>query len=180
MSITTNYYPTSAYLWDAHRVWLDGHLLPQTPEKITFDHEDRTESIVLANGNSFTIGRKDGPIKISFDFKDTYACYPWTFGETHRLDWADIFWTWKQNQYAFPFEIERVNNPHNVSLNVLLTDWSYSEDANDNSDFTYTITLMEYCPAINQEVNFDIEHHLVQNRVAKGWRSGGRWHQVGA
>lgn len=156
-------------LTDAHKVWLDGHLIPQTPEKITFNHEDRTEVITLANGDSLTIGRKDGPITIQFDFKDTYDCYPWTFAEAERLTWSDTLWRWKQQQYPFPLDIERFYNPIDVHMTVLLTDWSYVEDANDMNDFTYSITLMEYRPQRNQELDTDINHHLIHNRLTSGW-----------
>lgn len=201
----------------AHRVYLDGNMLPQTPDKITFEHEDRTESIVLANGNSFTIGRRDGPMTIKFDFYVTYEDYPFTFKkkdypEIRRMEWSDIFWEWKLDQYAFRLDIVRPINAYkdeiylnsvrnntesayvddfhtmerdlakvysDVSMMVLLTDWTFEEDANHGNDFKYSVTLKEYFPAINQEVNFDIEHHLVKNRTAKGWRSGGRWRTPG-
>lgn len=161
-------------LIDAHHVWLDGHLIPQTPSKITFEHEDRTEVIKLANDMSLTVGHADGPMTISFEFKDTYQEYPWTFPEAHRLDWSDIFYIWKTGQYPFRFVVDRYYNDHDVSLMVLLTDWSYVEDAEDNNDFTFSITLMEYIPQTNQEISMDIQHHLIKNRTAQGWRSGGR------
>lgn len=206
----------------AHKVFLGGYRLPQTPARITFEHEDRTEVIRLANGNSFTIGRKDGPMTVKFEFYVTYDEYPFTYkvadyNDVKRFEWSDILWEWKQKQTPIKLDIVRAINEYknqirmeelnavdtyymtdeqysnlkvarrnsnslvfaDVSMNVLLTDWTFEEDADHGSDWKFTVTLLEYVPAINQEVNFDIEHHLVQNRTAKGWRSGGRWHEPG-
>lgn len=183
----------------AHKVFLGGYLIPQTPDKITFSHEDRTETITLANGNSLTIGRKDGPMTITFDFYVTYQEYPFTFSasnpEVKRFEWSDIMWEWKQKQTPIKLDIIRAINSYkneqvgsnaspqafaDVSMNVLLTDWTFEEDANHGSDWKFSVTLLEYMPAINQEINFDIQHHLIQNRTAKGWRSGGRWREPGS
>lgn len=159
-------------LTDAHKVWLDGNLLPLTPEKITYEYEDRTEVITLCNGETLTVGHKDGPVTVKFEFKDTTHDYPWIEPLGRRGDWSDVFWIWKQNVYPFRFDVKRYYSKLNVSMIVLLKDWSFVEDANDNSDMTYSVTLIEYRPQTNMEINANIQHHLQQNRVAKGMRAG--------
>lgn len=160
---------------DAYQVWLDNNLLPQTPSKITFEHEDRTEVVKLANGGSLTLGRREGPITVKFEFKDTIGTYAYTFRNGRRFDWSDVFYIWKTSEYPFEFTIHR--HPSyllDVNMKVILTDWTFWEDAEEGSDFTYSITLMEYMPQKNQETDADVQHHLVKNRDVAGWRSGGR------
>lgn len=169
-------------LTDAHEVYLDGTLLPQTPSKITYEYIDQTETIRLANQGNFTIPRKDAPMKISFDFVCSTEKYPFTWDVDYdRKRWTDWLWQIKQDCRPIFFAIYRYHEggngsgTFNVGMKVLLTDWSFVEDAEQDSDFIISVTLLEYCPQTNLEVNEDVQHHLIQNRRVRGWaESGGR------
>lgn len=166
--------PQKYSLKGAHKVWLDGELIPQTPEKITYEYPDNTEIIRLANESNFTVAKLDSPIKISFEFKCTYNEYPWTWGYSQGADpiresWTDKLWYIKVNRKPIRFEVQRSISTINVSMKVLLTDWSFVEDANDNSDLTISVNLIEYFPQNNLETDATVEHHLILNRTARGW-----------
>lgn len=163
---------------DAHKVWLDGHLIPQTPAKITYEYPDKTETIRLANHTNLTIPRMDEPIKISFEFKVTTDMYPWTWDPSEeptlfstREHWTDYLWTVKQDREPIMFDVQRKNFDLNVSMKVLLTDWHFVEDAEDHSDWTISVNLIEYFGQMNQEVDTTLEHHLILNRGYRGWAS---------
>lgn len=159
---------------DVHKVWLDGNLLPITPSKITYEYEDRTEVHTMVDGNTLTIGRRDGPVTISFEFTDPDLDnkYPYMNVGGRHGDWSDVFWIWKRYQYPFELSIKREHAHLNVCMYVLLKDWSFVEDAEKSNDFIYNVTLIEYCPQTNMEINADLQHHLQKNRVQQGWRAG--------
>lgn len=166
--------PQKYSLEDAHKVWLNDRMIPQTPEKITYEYPDNTEIHRLANEGNFTVPKLDSPIKISFDFKITYQEYPWTWdthttGVAQREYWTNLLWYIKLYKRPVRFEVLRKISSINVSMMVLLTDWSFVEDANDNSDITISVNLIEYCPQLNLETDATVEHHLIQNRIARGW-----------
>lgn len=163
-----------------YEVYLADHLLPQTPSKITYEYADQTETIRLANEGNLTIPRYDGPMKISFDFVCSTSKYPYTWDVTYmRKIWTDWLWIIKNARQPVYFEVCRTSPPKeypkmgdgtfNVSMKVLITDWSFVEDAEQDDDFIISITLMEYCEQKNLEINADVTHHLVQNRRVRGW-----------
>lgn len=168
-------------LSDAHEVYLDGRLLPQTPSKITYEYQDETEVVRLANQGNFTIPKWDSPIKISFDFVCTTEKYPFTWDVNYdRKRWTDYLYTIKTERRPIKFAVWRYHDGNNqsgtfnVGMTVLLTDWSFVEDAEQDSDFIISVTLIEYFPQRNLEIDEDIQHHLIQNRRARGWTSVGR------
>ena len=166
--------PQKYSLEGAHKVWLDGELIPQTPAKITYEYPDNTEIIRLANEGNFTVAKYDSPIKISFEFKATYDEYPFTWGYSDGADpiresWTDKLWYIKVNRKPIRFDVQRKISTINVSMKVLLTDWNFVEDAEDRSDLTISVNLIEYCPQMNLETDASVEHHLIQNREARGW-----------
>lgn len=168
-------------LTNAHEVYLDGRLIPQTPSKITYEYPDQTETIRLANQGNLTIPRWDAPIKVSFDFVCTTGKYPFTWDTDYeRKRWTDYLWQIKQDRRPINFAIwrykenENEGGTFNVSMKVLLTDWSFVEDAEQDSDFIISVTLMEYFSQNNLEINEDVQHHLIQNRRNRGWAERGR------
>lgn len=177
----------------AYKIYIGGQLLPQTPAKITYEHDDQTEVIRLANQKNLTIPRLEAPLKISFEFKLTYDSYPWTWinnvSSNIRIGWLDYLQGIKNDRKPIDFWVIRDENNDdfayipegeerldmdpkpNLTMKVLLTDWSFVEDAEDNSDFTVNVTFLEYCPQKNQEIIADLEHHLILNRQARGWKT---------
>lgn len=165
-----------------HEVYLDGKRLPQTPAKITYEYADQTEVIRLANEGNLTLPRKEAPLKISFDFVCTSEYYPYTHIVGYaRKRWTDFLWSIKQEKRPVDFEVVRHHSgkkdsaTFDVSMRVLVTDWQFNEDAEQDDDFTISITLMEYFEQRNLEIDHDVQHHLIQNRKIRGWAtSGGR------
>lgn len=161
-------------LGDAYLVYLDTHLFPQTPAKITYEYPDNTETIRLGNQHNLTLPRKDSPIKISFETVLTKKKYPYTWGLSNgapevRESWTNYLWELKQARVPVWFEVRRNDSPMNVCMRVLLTDWSWYEDAEQDDDVVLTINLIEYCEQHNQEIDASLEHHLIANRVNRGW-----------
>lgn len=155
----------------AHRFYLGDRLLPQTPAKITVEYPDNTETIRIASDTNLTIPHHDSPIKISFDFELTTRNYPWTWDVSEHFIWTDKLWEWKQKKEPINFLMVR-EEAFDIAMKVLLTDWSFVEDAENESDITVSVTLIEYFPQTNVEINTDIEHHLIKNRNNRGWMSG--------
>ena len=168
-------------LTDAHEVYIDGILLPQTPSKITYEYPDETEVVRLANQENYTIPKHDSPIKISFDFVCSTEKYPFTWDTDYdRKRWTDYLWTIKQERRPVNFAVWRYHDSKNqsgtfnVAMKMLVTDWSFVEDAEQDSDFIISITLLQYFEQRNLEIDTDIQHHLIANRRARGWAATGR------
>lgn len=165
-----------------HEVYLDGKRLPQTPSKITYEYVDQTETIRLANEGNLTLPRMDAPMKISFDFVCTSEKYPFTHEVGYdRKRWTDFLWQIKNDRRPIDFEVvrhhwaDKESGTFDVSMKVLLTDWQFNEDAEQDDDFTISVTLLEYFEQRNLEIDHDVQHHLIQNRKIRGWAtSGGR------
>lgn len=172
----------SQELKGAHEVYLDGKRLPQTPEKIEYEYVDQTEVIRLANQGNLTLPRKDAPMKITFDFVCTTEKYPFTWSVGFdRKRWTDYLMQIKSDCRPIDFEVIRNHESgnesatFNLSMKVLLTDWHFVEDAEQDSDFIISVTLLEYFEQRNLEIDADIQHHLIQNRKVRGWATkGGR------
>lgn len=167
-----------------YEIYLDDRLIPQTPSKITWEYPDENETIRLANQGNLTIPRTDSPIKISFDMVCTSETYPFTYDVTYvRKKWTDFLWEIKSQRKPVNFEVVRKGNYtisrpgdgiFSVSMKVLIADWSFVEDAEQNDDFIISITLLQYFEQKNLEINSDVQHHLIQNRRARGWTEIGR------
>lgn len=165
-------------LQGAYKFYLDGKILPQTPEKLTVEYPDNTEEIRLANGENFTIPRRDSPIKFSFEFdltSDYYEYYQW-YGDTgvyqDHKQWANWLWEIKHDKRPVSFFVDR-GDLYPIIQTVIVGDWSWVEDATRNDDYRVSITLIQYFPQTNIETNEDIQHHLVRNKNARGWTSRG-------
>lgn len=136
--------------------------LPQTPEKITVSNEDNTIVETMVNGMPFTIPQRDGPKTYKFDFSITNKAYPHTF-QTELKEarfYIDLFETLKRDQETLGLSILRTGGRHNTNVEVILTDYSYTEDADDLSDFTFSVTFMEYFGQKNMEKPLEAISHL--------------------
>lgn len=158
-----------------HEFYFDGIRLPQTPSKFTISNEDKTETFTMSNGDPFTLLRKDGVKTLEFEFKLTDRVYPYqwhTEDVQHSKDyWNRHFETRKRDQQPIDVCILRVEYDY-YFCPCVLTDYSFTEDAEDHDDWTVSVKFMEYHPQNNQELDTTIQHHLTRNRINAGWRSG--------
>lgn len=158
-----------------HEFYLDGIRLPQTPSKFTIKNTDKTEIIDLSSGDVFTLLKKDGAKTIEFEFKcsDRVQPYQWHTSDTkHSKDyWNRLFETRKMTQEPIDVCVLRIEYDH-YFCPCVLTDYTFTEDAEDNDDWTVSVTFKEYHGQNNQELDATITHHLTKNRVNAGWRSG--------
>lgn len=158
-------------LTDIYKVYINNVLLPQTPESITISNSNNNEVITLANGQSFTLPRLDSPQKFEFEFEITQKAYPWTFQEAmHGIRFfTDMVWQIKQDRNPIPLTITRTRGQPPTNVTVLLDDYSYTEDANNASDYKFKVTFTEWHPQNNQELDTNITHHLITAGYARGW-----------
>lgn len=153
-----------------YQVFLDGELLPQTPSSVTVSNSSKNEVFTLADGRPFTVAKFDGPMSIEFEFTVTKKQYSVTFPEANRSlkHWVEKLAEIKQSRRAIEFLITRPGGDSDY-YEVLLEDYSWKEDAEDASDATFSISLTEYCPQNNQELDTEVEHHLITAGNARGW-----------
>ena len=158
-----------------HEFYFDGVRLPQTPSKFSIKNTDNTEIITMNNGYPFTLLRKDGVFQLDFEFKltDRVMPYQWKTDDTqHSKDyWYRLFYTRKMQMEPITVCILRLEYD-SYYCPCIVKDYSFTEDAEDHDDWTVSVSLIEYWPQTNQEIDTTINHHLTQNRINAGWRSG--------
>lgn len=159
-----------------YEIWIDGNLLPQTPSEISYQNEDRTETIELASDDYTIIQHLDGPFRIDFEFTITMKDYPYTFKDvTLRTptEWANFLSSLKSGKKAVELVIIRKleETDQDWYFKAQLTSFDYSEDAEESDDFNFSVEFVEFREWTNQELNTSIQHHLIQNRVSEGYRS---------
>lgn len=154
-----------------HQVYIGGKCLPQTPAKITISNQNHNEEFMMANGRPFTCPRWDGAQKFEFDFEITMDEYPFTIKGVNRQVrwWTDYLWQIKQNKRPISLEILRRDPYPDTYVMVLLDDYSYVEDAENKSDYIFSVSFTEYNEQNNQEQDAGIQHHLLVAREARSW-----------
>ena len=158
-----------------HEFYFDGVRLPQTPSKFTIKNTDNTEVMMMNDEEPFTLLHKDGVFQLDFEFKltDRVLPYQWhTDDVQHSKDyWYRLFYTRKMQKEPIEVCILRLEYDH-YFCPCIVQDYSFTEDAEDNNDWTVSVSMIEYHPQRNQEIDTEITHHLTQNRVNALWRSG--------
>lgn len=155
-------------------------LVPQTPKDVTYTGSDNTEVVTLANDLPFTIPHIDNPLTISFEFTVSIKEYYFTNegSDRHQDVWMDYLQQLKWERK--PVELMIVKNEdkgdkydvaYSFNFNVILTDWSVKEDAEKDDDMIINVTFMDYYGQTNQELSETVQHHLINARRARGWRS---------
>lgn len=173
-------------LW-CHQVWINGHVIRFTPGSIDLKNSNKNEIVRMGNDSFITVSNRDDAFEYSFEFKVPIfrlpeTILPWEIVDPEESEptyshnwWKDYFWNLKNNDNMrfepIEFVIERTDGQHTVEK-MLLKDYSCVEDAEDDSAFTFSVTLMEYRMCNNQELDTDLEHHLIQSRQARGWKAG--------
>lgn len=155
---------------NAYKIYIDEELLPITPAAVNITNQNKNEEFMLANGRPFTVARYDGAKKFSFEFEVTLRtdysfvfpganCNP-EFWKTHL---EDI----KEKRDPIYLVIERKSSTSTYC--VLLDDYSYDEDNDNANDYIFSVSFTEYHPQNNQELDTEVEHHLITAKEARGW-----------
>lgn len=154
-----------------YQFWIEDVLLPQTPVSFTISNHNKNEEITLANGRPFTLPQLDGAQKFEFEFEFTTQDYSWQFTDTKEdiRFYTDFFWRIKDNRNPVNLTIIRSRGEPSTCVTVLLDDYSYTEDAENGNDYTFKLSFTEYHPQNNQELDVDIQHHLITAGNARGW-----------
>lgn len=165
-------------LTEVHKIYLtvkrEDILLPQTPSSITISNADNTQEETLVNGAPFTIPQLDGAQTFDFEFSITKQAYPFTFKEALKEAkfFTDLLWQIKVDREPIELNILRRNGQTSTHATVLLKDYSYIEDSEDLSDFTFSVSFIEYHPQKNQELPYvpsQERHHLLVAGESTGW-----------
>lgn len=154
-----------------YKFFINDIQLPQTPGSFTISNSNQNETVILANGRPFTIPRLDGPQKFEFEFEITTKAYPYTFKDALEgiRFYTDLVWQIKQDRNPVVLKIIRSQNQPPTCVTVLLDDYSYTEDAENANDYIFKVSFTEYHPQNNQELDVQIEHHLITAGEARGW-----------
>lgn len=146
-------------------------LLPQTPGSFTISNKNNNEEFTMANGHPFTLPRLDGAQKFDFEFEITTKAYPYQFADAREgiRFYTDLVWQIKQDRNPIGLTIIRSRGEPSTCVNVILDDYSYTEDAENGNDYVFKISFTEYHPQNNQELDIEIKHHLITAGYARGW-----------
>lgn len=168
----------SSVLNDIYKVYItykgEDILLPQTPDSIEIANEDNTQSVTLANGRPFTYAQLDGPQTFTFNFEITTKAYPYQFEEAIKgiRFFTDLVWYIKQDREPIELTIIRTHDEPSTHVKIYLQDYSYKEEADNLSDYIFSVKFIEYHPQVNQElpyVSSSERHHLLVAGDAVGW-----------
>lgn len=149
------------------------NLLPITPAKVTISNQDRTEVIYLANDQPFTILHFDGPQQYQFEFRipkfgdEPNFCLP--NANTHHTFWTDLLWNLKAGRQPTWLMLARHRGDSVTNVPVVLTDYSYDEDAEKHNDFIFNVTFINYHGQANAKMDVIYVDSLVKPKNARGW-----------
>lgn len=157
---------------EAAKVWFDNLLLPVTPDTLQIKNTNKNESLQSVDGTPITIPKRDPaqtftlsffvPIYLDYSF-NPYWCYEHT-NITQVKTLTDYFWYLKQDREPFVMTIAYPDGSR-INGQYLLDDYEYTQDASRGSDYDFSITLTEYYPAQNLELNEGLVNSLVTHGV---------------
>jgi len=155
----------------AHKVYIGEIELPVTPSKITIETENRNETIDLVNQNVMSNLKRDGLFAVSFDFLIPLYAAPFVNEAVLKPAsfYIDYLKSLKEQRKNFQFIVTRANRT-NTNIKMNLESWSCEESAEGGNDSVFSISLREYRQWANMEVDVSLNHHLVQQGIARGWR----------
>lgn len=165
----------SSVLTDIYKVYLtvrgEDILLPQTPDSIEISNDDKTQIEQLVNGMPFTYPQLDGPQTFKFNFEVTKQTYPYTFKEAVKgiRYFTDLVWNIKAWREPIELTIIRTHGQPSTHSRVYLMDYPYKEEADNLSDYIFSVSFVEYYPQKNQELQTTETHHLLIAGEATGW-----------
>lgn len=138
----------------AYSFYLDGLLLPVTPEKVDMKIKGRNKTMTLINGEEINIPKAPGLTEISFDAILPNTQYPFAVypnGFLNAKYYLGKLEELKKKVY-FPFQIIRElpngNTLFNTDkdMNVTLEEYAIKEEAEQGFDLTVSIKLKQYHP----------------------------------
>lgn len=157
----------------AHEFYIGDELLPWTPASFTVKGNDRVETFQLANDWPVTVPQRDGVQTYSFTFKIPLneEAFMWSGKLKSPRYYTDLLWNLKSNKKPTSLTIIRHDRyMHSYSVPVLLTDYSYTEDAEQDDAFEFDVTFIDYYAWHNMETDSGIQHHLTKKKNARGWQ----------
>lgn len=136
--------------------YLGGILLPITPQKVSWKLKNQNSTITTVDGLMRTVWKKAGLTEISFDFELPVNQYPYATCELQDPKYyLDNLTKYKSSKRAIEFVITHGNSDVKKGKKVgtqwlngkySVEEFSYEQDAENNSDVTCSITLQQYQP----------------------------------
>lgn len=129
--------------------YLDGVLLPITPQKLTVKIKGSNKTLTLVNESDINFLRAPGLTEISFD-----AVLP-MLGQYHFADsyrkpdyYLDLFEDLMTGKKPFRFIVSRTSPSgrllYDTNMKVSLEDYTLTEDATKGPDMTVALSLKQY------------------------------------
>lgn len=146
---------------------LNNILLPVTPHTFKVDNDNQNLVDQLVDGDPVTIARLDGAQTLSIDFLVPLYPEPFLYDEralTGRKAYTDYLWQLKQDRAKV---VLTINYPDGDSIcfPYLLQTYSYTQSAENGSDYDFSITLVEYYPPANLEMAEQIQNQLIAHGI---------------
>ena len=138
--------------------YIDGLLLPVTPEKMTVKVGNQNDTLTLISGQEVSLLKLPGLSKISFGallpvVQYPFAQYPGGVFQS-PLDYLGKLETLKQTCKPFLFQVVRPGR-FQTSFTVSLEDYTITEDASKHGQDVYVdVTLLQYQAYVTKTIQF--------------------------
>lgn len=131
--------------------FLDGILLPVTPSKLNIRYRGSNETVSLISGGHVSLLSSGEPEEISFDASLPRRVYPFSVYESGFKSpeyYLEHLLSLRDRAKAFYFICSRMGSDGILlgytHMRVSLEELTVSEDAEDGSDMTLSVTLKKY------------------------------------
>lgn len=152
--------------------WMEDLQLIVTPNSLSIKNDNHNESTQSVDGTPITIPRRDGAQSFTLSFMipfllDNYSDPFWTFKDSNITNikvFTDFIWRLKWSPNPFMLTIIY---PDETSINgeFILDDYEYTQAAKNGSDYEFSITITEYYPPHNYEVNGQLINSLIEQGI---------------
>lgn len=132
-----------------YNFYLDGVLLPVTPEKLSVKIKSQNKTVTLIDQGEVNILKQPGLTEIQFDALLPQSPYPFANGRAEPAEYyMGRLEMLKTQRKPFQFIVSRVKGRDllfDTNIKVALEDYQITEDANsDGFDLLAAITLRQY------------------------------------
>lgn len=157
----------------AAKFWLGKFLLPITPNDFEIKNNNQNESKSSVDGTPITVAKRDKAQTFTFSFLFFYGATNYVdpfVSETaaeipqNYKELTDYLWVLKWEKMPVNLVIEYTDGT-SIAGEFLLDDYSYKQDATNGSDYEFSLTLTEYYPALNYEVNSMLRNSLIEQGI---------------
>lgn len=163
--------------------YLDNHLIPVTPHVFKINNNSTNESDQLVDGTPITIPKLDKAQSFEIEFiflhdqrfqRNAYSTFTKQPSELNEsgmaITWYEVKdltdYLWQKKQDREPVVLTIIYpNQENLNLKALLDDYSYTQDATNASDYEFSLTFTEYHPALNQEIDVELQNTLIKHDI---------------